>query len=333
MDSKRYIELLFPNGRAFASVEDSEKYNEVLAMQIDKVLAWIQDFQDQLWYVNDNFNPEPWELRYNINVPEFSTLEQRRIIVKSYMAFPQSQNRLSLDYIQGQLNLAGFTNVIVSTNEIGYVGRYIHANNISCFENFLIGTDTYNSILISGSIDATYYLKMLLLIMSLKPLDTVVYDDVDVYTTIALDDTLAIAIPTDVYFVSKFGSSGTGNGQFTTPIAIAVTDTNIYVIDTYMDNVQIFDLSGTFVSKFGSTGTGNGQFTTPTAFAVTDTNIYVVDSDRDDVQIFDLSGTFVSKFGSTGLENGQFTTPIGIAVTDTNIYVADNGRDDVQILI
>ena len=194
MDAKQYIELLLPNGRAFNSVADSEKYNEVLALQIDRVLGWIQFFQDQLWFTNDNFDPIPWEKRYDIDVPEFSTLTQRRQTVKSYMIFPQTQNRLSIDYIQGQLDLAGFTDVIVSTNESGTVGRYIHGNNITFFENFTIGTDTYNSINISGTIDATQYFQMLLLIMSIKPLDTVVYDDVEVLTTWALDDSLAVAL-------------------------------------------------------------------------------------------------------------------------------------------
>jgi hypothetical protein len=66
MDSLKYIELLFPNGRAFESVEDQKIYNKVLALQIDRVLSWIQDFQDQIWYVNDNFDPEPWE---KISIP------------------------------------------------------------------------------------------------------------------------------------------------------------------------------------------------------------------------------------------------------------------------
>jgi len=143
-----------------------------------------------------------------------------------------------------------------------------------------------------------------------------------------IDDTTNIF---DGMFVSKFGSSGTGDGQFQNPREIAVTDSNIYVVDADRYDVQIFDLSGTFVSKFGSNGTGDGQFQNPHGIAVTDSNIYVVDYDRDDVQIFDLNGTFVSKFGSSGTGDGQFQNPRGIAVTDSNIYVVDYDRDDVQI--
>jgi hypothetical protein len=193
MDAKQYIELLLPNGRAFNSVEDSEKYNQVLALQIDRVLGWIQYFQDQLWYVNENFDPEPWEKIYDIDVPELSTLEERRQIVKTYMSFPQSQNRLSIDYIQGQLDLAGFNTVTVSTNESGIPSGKLHGNNTTETENFNIGTESYNSINITGTINSVYYDTMLLLLMSLKPLDTVVYDTVTFDLAIALDETLALA--------------------------------------------------------------------------------------------------------------------------------------------
>lgn len=193
MDAKRYIELLLPNGRAFNSVADSEKYNEVLALQIDRILGWIQYFQDQLWYVNDNFDPEPWEKRYDIDVPELASLEERRITVKSYMTFPQSNNRLSIDYIQGQLDLAGFGDVIVSTNASGTPTGKLHGNNITDTENFNIGSEPYNSINISGSIKSFYYENMLRLLMSIKPLDSAVYDTVTFDLTLALDETLALA--------------------------------------------------------------------------------------------------------------------------------------------
>jgi len=194
MNSLKYIELLFPNGRAFESVEDQKKYNKVLALQIDRILSWIQDFQDQIWYVNDNFDPEPWEKRYNIDVPELATLPERRQVVKSYMSFPQSQNRLSLDFIQSQLTAAGFTDIVVSTNESGAVVGKLHGNNITDTENYLVGSESYNTIKITGTIQSYYYYEMLLLLMSIKPLDTAVYDDINFYLSLSYDETLALAL-------------------------------------------------------------------------------------------------------------------------------------------
>ena len=116
MDAKEYVSLLFPDGRAYSNVEDSKKFNEVIALQIDRVMSWVQEFQDQLWFMNDNFDPEPWEKRYEIDVPTAATLDERRITVKSYMIYPQSENRLAIDYLQNQLDIAGFSDVIIATN-------------------------------------------------------------------------------------------------------------------------------------------------------------------------------------------------------------------------
>jgi hypothetical protein len=197
MDTKEYVSLLFPNGRAYNNVGDSELFNEVIALQIDRIVAQVQNFQDQIWYFNSNFDPEPWEKRYNIDVPLAATLEERQQTVKSYMIYPQSDNRLSIDYIQGQLNLAGFPNVIVSTNEAEASEGKLHGNNITSTENYTIGPDAYNSFIISGTLKVNYYEKMLLLLMSIKPLDSAVYDTVDVALAMAYDDDFALALDDD----------------------------------------------------------------------------------------------------------------------------------------
>lgn len=193
MNAKEYVSLLFPNGRAYAGVEDSEKFNEVIALQVDRVIGWVQDFQDQLWFINSNFDPEPWELRYNIEVPLGASLDERRQTVKSYMIFPQSANRLSLDYIQNQLIIAGFDDVLVERNPTGVPSGTLHANNITGNESYTIGSEPYNSFNISGQLKANYYSKMMLLLMSIKPLDSAIYDTVTFDLTLAISETLALA--------------------------------------------------------------------------------------------------------------------------------------------
>ncbi len=193
-NAREYVSLLFPNGRAYSNVEDSEKFNNVIALQIDRVLAQVQNFQDQLWFMNDNFDPVPWEKRYDINVPVAATLEERRITVKSYMVFPQSTNRLSIDYLQNQLDIAGFGDVIISLNPSGIPIGILHGNNITGTENYIVGPDDYNSFYIKGTIKSNYYDNMLLLLMSIKPLDSAIYDDVEFEQALALDDSLTIAL-------------------------------------------------------------------------------------------------------------------------------------------
>ena len=53
-------------------------------------------------------------------------------------------------------------------------------------------------------------------------------------------------------FLSKYGTSGTGEGEFNQPRGIAFDSSgNIYVVDSNNHRIQKFDSSGNFVSMFG----------------------------------------------------------------------------------
>ena len=87
-----------PDGKAFRSL----KYTQILLQVLANAYKFVFDYaifiiNDQVWFVNDNFDPVPWEARYGIIPPALATLEERRITVRSYMMYPQSQNRLSRD--------------------------------------------------------------------------------------------------------------------------------------------------------------------------------------------------------------------------------------------
>jgi hypothetical protein len=101
-------------------------------------------------------------------------------------------------------------------------------------------------------------------------------------------------------FLSKFGSTGIGDGQFGIPTALAVAPNgNILVLDNSRDDVQIFNSSGGFLSKFGANGDGNGQFQSADGIAVgPNNNIITVDDSSTagpNFQIFSSSGAFISK--------------------------------------
>jgi tripartite motif-containing protein 71 len=62
-------------------------------------------------------------------------------------------------------------------------------------------------------------------------------------------------------FVRKWGSDGTGDGQFNYPYGVALDSSgNVYVADSGNNRVQKFNSDGTFISKWGSKGIGDGQF-------------------------------------------------------------------------
>ena len=76
-----------------------------------------------------------------------------------------------------------------------------------------------------------------------------------------------------VCFVEAFGSQGTGNGKFNTPIGIALDSDNekLYVADSLRHRIQVFDLTTT-------TPTSSGSPNKPTnlkASSISDTSIFL----------------------------------------------------------
>jgi hypothetical protein len=331
-----FILRIKPDGKAFRSILFSRIFYEVLAYSFNLIKEYaVLKINDQVWYVNSNFDPEPWERRYQLNIPELATLAERRILVKSCMMFPKYSNRLSKDYIQNSLHDSGFANLTVQYNPSHVVYGILRANDIADEKGkFSIGALVYNTFIVTGEIAEPYYFNAINLVHALKPLQVPFYDTIDVLNALAfrdevLDDDYAFAL--DAMFYKNFGSSGTGNGEFNFPSGIAVNSNNIFVIDDTNFNVQIFTLEGVFVSKFGNHGTGNGQFNALDGIAVDEQYIYVVDHANARVQIFTTSGVYVSRFGSAGNIDGKFIDPRGIAVNDNYIYVVDTGNNRVQI--
>ena len=132
-------------------------------------------------------------------------------------------------------------------------------------------------------------------------------------------------------FATKWGSRGTGDGQFSAPQGVAVdSSNNVYVVDVNNDRVQKFNSNGNFITKWGSAGTGHGQFDVPEDVAVDlSNNVYVVDTSK--IQKFNSNGNFITIWGSRGTGDGQFDHARGIDVdTSNNVYVADSQNDRIQ---
>ena len=135
------------------------------------------------------------------------------------------------------------------------------------------------------------------------------------------------------HFDFKWGNSGSGNGQFSFPRAIAIDPVgNVYVADAANDRIQKFTASGSFISTWGTSGSGDGQFSFPQGLD-TDAagNVYVSDSGNDRIQKFDSSGLFLTKWGTSGTADGQMKNPLGLAVGPTgDVYVSDSMNDRIQ---
>ncbi len=156
---------------------------------------------------------------------------------------------------------------------------------------------------------------------------------------ITVATTLAAAAWGAWKYEGKWGSPGSGNGEFEQARGIAVSpDGNVYVADALNSRIQYFTPDGSLLGKWGSFGTGDGEFKLPTdlAFALNG-NVYVVERDGARVQYFTPTGSFLGKWGTYGKRSREFNYPTGIAISKSggdfyyaNVYVADTGNSRIK---
>ena len=89
-------------------------------------------------------------------------------------------------------------------------------------------------------------------------------------------------------FLTTWGSSGNGDGQFDGPFGVAVDGSgNVFVADAGNNRIQKFTNTGTFIGKWGCEGSGDGQFSQPTGVAVDASgNVFVIDFGNSRIQKF-----------------------------------------------
>ncbi len=134
-------------------------------------------------------------------------------------------------------------------------------------------------------------------------------------------------------YLKKWGSQGSGNGEFTKPSDITVDNSGkVYVVDSYNNRIQKFTSNGTFVKKWGSKGPCKGEFNMPFGVAIdSSSNIYVADTVNQRIQKFTSDGAFITKWGSQGSKDVNFNRPEGVAADDSgNICVADTANQRIH---
>lgn len=136
----------------------------------------------------------------------------------------------------------------------------------------------------------------------------------------------------DYSLIRKWGSNGTGDGQFVRPHDIAFDSKGyVYVSDRELDNIQKFTHNGKFVKKWGSKGAGDGQFNVPYSIGIDSKDkIYVVDRENHRIEKFDANGTFIAKGGNgRGNLDNQMNRPEDIVLSPFGIFVTDTGNDRI----
>ena len=164
-------------------------------------------------------------------------------------------------------------------------------------------------------------------ILSWTP-DGIVVDPYGNVYIVDRENEIAKKFDNDGRLISKWGSHGTGDGEFSKPTAMDIdSENNVYIVDTGNNRIQKFDNEGNFLAKWGTFGQGPGQFNNARGIAIDkQNNVYVLDNANSRVQKFDSNGNFIKQWGSKGFELGQFDnlSTEGIAVdSQGRVYVAD----------
>ena len=131
-------------------------------------------------------------------------------------------------------------------------------------------------------------------------------------------------------WVTQWGGQGVGNGQFDSPMGIALDRSgHVYVSDYGNNCVQKFTAAGKFLLKWGNEGDGEGQFRRPAGLAVDKAGIvYVADSGNCRIEKFNSSGNFMAAWGKRGNRMGDFgyydVEPKSVALdAKGDVYVVD----------
>lgn len=136
-----------------------------------------------------------------------------------------------------------------------------------------------------------------------------------------------------------FGSDpGTGAKKAPTlqrPAGLALDEKRqrVYVSDSKLHQVFIFNMNGEFVRRFGEPGSEPGQFSFPGALVVDRAGrLLVVDTMNARVQIFNPDLKFAQAIGQRGDTPGCLAQPKGVAVdTEGHVYVTDAMFHNFQI--
>ncbi|MCM8540775.1 MAG: ATP-binding cassette domain-containing protein [Lentisphaeraceae bacterium] len=129
---------------------------------------------------------------------------------------------------------------------------------------------------------------------------------------------------------SMFGTRGSKEGQFYSPVGIALDDKeNIYVCEYGKnDRIQKFTKDGKFIISFGSAGTGDGQLQRASDLIWFEGKIYVADAVNNRVQVFSDEGKFIKVL--TG-EDSNLYMPYDIDMSpDGFLYIAEYGHSRIS---
>ena len=135
-----------------------------------------------------------------------------------------------------------------------------------------------------------------------------------------------------------FGQTGKHEGQFVAPIDLAIDESgHIYVLDSRLKRVSIFDPNGYFLFSFGAKGNLIKEWRKPILLAVNPNGKTAYICDDHELKKYTIdhknkTAKHVSNAGGRGKGLGQLLRPEAMASDRQGLlYLVDNGRRDLQV--
>jgi DNA-binding beta-propeller fold protein YncE len=113
------------------------------------------------------------------------------------------------------------------------------------------------------------------------------------------------------------------------PVALTIVGNRIYVVDSILREVCVFDNDGKFIFSFG-----RSHFTRPSGIAYSqgDEIVYVTDTAEHTIEAFTIGGKFIEQIGSRGMGAEKFNYPTHLWVDKSGrLYISDTLNYRIQV--
>lgn len=132
-------------------------------------------------------------------------------------------------------------------------------------------------------------------------------------------------------FAFKFGSKGTGEGQFLFPYGITGDSKgNVYVADLYNGKISIFTSEGKFVKYFTDDSKNAGFYASPAGLRIYNNKLFVTDIKSNSVREYSLSGKRLLELTKAAADDDILNAPNAVTIDDEkNIFVSDSGNQRI----
>jgi sugar lactone lactonase YvrE len=122
-------------------------------------------------------------------------------------------------------------------------------------------------------------------------------------------------------------------GAFFGPRAVAVTDDEVFVVDTGNERVEVFGKDGSFKRAFGGKGSAASQLIEPVGIAIgPDGNVYVADSGNARISVFTKSGEPIAQWPVVAWSGRSGYEPYLAFGADGILYATSSATGSVEVI-